>query len=178
MTKRGEKYWLWSDCLLQSTTRKTVTDGGAQIEVSARTSRRAVTQLFVGAYQANGLALAEEYYADCPDESVEQALDWGEKRGRFLIESRGAHRAARAWPKRTSRGRTGLALPAIDVRDWSRTAFLAQINAAQARYKTACRKMVEIMKRSDVPKEEWEACRVELNAAIDERASALRINTH
>lgn len=178
MTKRGEKYWLWSDCLLQSTTRKTFTEGGAQIEVSARTSRRAVTQLFVGAYQANGLALAEEYYADCPDESVEQALDWGEKRGRFLIESRGTHRAARAWPKRTSRSRTGLALPAVDARDWSRTAFLAQINAAQARYKTACRNMVEVMKRSGVPKEEWEACRMELNAAIDQRANALRINHH
>jgi hypothetical protein len=69
-------------------------------------------------------------------------------------------------------------LPAIDARDWSRTAFIARINAAQARYKAACRKMVEVMKRSDVPREEWEACRVELNAAIDERASALRINTH
>ncbi|WP_062389489.1 hypothetical protein [Pseudomonas abietaniphila] len=51
-----------------------------------------------------------------------------------------------------------------------------QAQAAQTRYQKACREMVAIMKKTKVAKEDWEKCRTELNAAIDERTAVLRVN--
>ena len=86
MKKRGAKFWLWSDCQLQSTLRRVTADCGIQIELQARSSRKSIIQLFVGVYDGRGLPLVEEYYAHCPEESVTQALEWGQKRAHFLTE--------------------------------------------------------------------------------------------
>jgi hypothetical protein len=93
-------------------------EGGFQIELFARHSRQAITQIFVGIYEANGLPLAEEYYAHCPDESIAQALEWGEKRGCFLIERARNQRPIRIWP-RTMNHPSDNAARSLDEKSWS-----------------------------------------------------------
>ncbi|OQR36773.1 hypothetical protein BWR59_03655 [Pseudomonas sp. Bc-h] len=176
MKKRGTKFWLWSDCQLQSTLRRVTADCGIQIELQARSSRKSIIQLFVGVYDGRGLPLVEEYYAHCPEESVTQALEWGQKRAHFLTESISNKPRSRIWPiSLRDASNDALARSQIET-TWSRAAFMNQAQAAQARYQKACRAMVDIMKKTKVAKEDWEKCRVELNAAIDQRAAVLRLN--
>jgi hypothetical protein len=176
MRKRGAKYWLWSDCQLQSTTRRLEAHGDIHIEIRARSSRQSVTQLFVGVYQANGLPLAEEYYAHCPDESVSQALEWGERRGYFLIESLQNERPTKVWPLSERHAANDSTNVYLARSTWSRLTFLSEIQAAQARYQRACREMVTLMKKAKVTQEDWRRCSDELDAAIHHRAAVLRIN--
>lgn len=84
--KRGGQFWLWADCLLQATGHKAQLQQGNTIDVQARTSREGHTQLFIGVYGAGGLALCEEYYPKLPDDTVEQAINWGIRRCEVLIE--------------------------------------------------------------------------------------------
>ena len=176
MRKRGAKYWLWSDCQLQSTVRRLTADCGIQIELHSRSSRQFITQLFVGVYDGSGYPLVEEYYAHCPDESVTDALDWGQKRGCFLIESVKNKSRNRICPISGRHASNDAPARSHADKAWSRAAFMNQAQAAQTRYQKACREMVAIMKKTKVAKEDWEKCRTELNAAIDERTAVLRVN--
>ena len=176
MRKRGANYWLWSDCQLQSTKRQLEADGDIHIEVRARSSRQSVTQLFVGVYQGNGLPLAEEYYPHCPDESVPQVLEWGARRGYFLIQS--LQRPSKVWPlsQRQGSNANASATDLLAHGTWSRLNFLSEIQAAQARCQRASREMLAIMKKAKVTEEEWAKCREELDAAINHRAFVIRNN--
>jgi hypothetical protein len=84
--KRGGKFWLWADCLLDVVGHQAQGRHGYSIDVRARTSREACTQMFIGVYSATGTAVCEEFYPRLTEDTVDGALSWGIRRSELLID--------------------------------------------------------------------------------------------
>ncbi len=174
MQRRGAKYWLWADLQLEANERLETELDGTIIDVRARISRTSVTQLFVGVYKRSGTMVAEEYYPQCADLTVEQAIDWGRVRGRFLIESvcffSSPHKLNAAVCQHdltetcsTSVGGAG------------RHQFLHAADDARRCYRSAQNRMTRMMRAADVAGPEWEQCRADLQNALDRVALLARV---
>ncbi|MDM9591637.1 hypothetical protein [Pseudomonas asiatica] len=62
---------------------------GLTIDVQVRLSRLGATQLFIGVYGGNGVALHEEAFDARPGESMTRAMVWGVGRARDLAHDLG-----------------------------------------------------------------------------------------
>jgi hypothetical protein len=165
MHRRGEQYWRWSDCQLECVTRRAMSIDGTQIEIRGRTSRESITQLFVGIYRPNGLALAEEFYPHCAEESLLDALDWGLQRGHYLVDSTHTFTAPHRLVIKTEARAPVSVTPASE--EAARATFLLNARLAREAYDAANRKVMEMMKKGDVLGAQWDECRAQLNRAID-----------
>ncbi|WP_425335718.1 hypothetical protein [Pseudomonas fluorescens] len=82
MMRRGSRYWLWADCGLHCRSHDEVLIDGSIIDVQTRVSRRGRTQLFIGVYNKEGVALFEEAHDELHNDTMTTALAWGIDRAR------------------------------------------------------------------------------------------------
>jgi hypothetical protein len=87
MRKRGERYWAWASADLHVRNHDERVGAQALINIQARHSAKAGTQLFIGAYGEKGIMLFEEVYDSRPGESMTQAMEWGLTRARSLLDA-------------------------------------------------------------------------------------------
>ncbi len=174
MQRRGVKYWLWADFQLEATESLVTEDDGTVVDVRARTSRAAATQLFIGVYKRSGMMVAEEFYADCSNQTVEQAMVWGHSRARFLIDSTFFF---------TSPHKLNAAVCTHDLAQTcatpvggpSRKEFLKAAEDARRCYRLAQNRMSQMMRNGEVSGHAWEKCRVDLKNALDRVALMARV---
>ncbi|NIF19704.1 hypothetical protein [Pantoea sp. Cy-639] len=98
MRIREETYWQWADAQLHSRSHDEELSDGTSIDVQVRLSRLGATQLFIGLYARDGVALLEEYYPALPGQTMTRALVWGVDRARALAT--GALPLPQAEPRR------------------------------------------------------------------------------
>lgn len=84
MRLRGDVFWEWADPELHSRTHDETLHDGTFIDVQVRLSRAGETQMFIGIYAPDGMALYEEADDSHPSESMTRALAWGVGRARQL----------------------------------------------------------------------------------------------
>ncbi|WP_232965958.1 hypothetical protein [Pseudomonas palleroniana] len=84
MRLRGDIFWNWADPALHSRTYDETLSDGTHIDVQVRLSRAGKTEMFIGIYAADGMALYEEADDSHPRESMTRALAWGVGRARKL----------------------------------------------------------------------------------------------
>ncbi|MBC3410735.1 hypothetical protein HU720_05410 [Pseudomonas sp. SWRI51] len=77
MRIRGEIFWDWSDPTLHHRTHEETLDDGTYIEVQVRLSPTGATQMFIGVYAPDGVAVHEEAFDSRPGESMTRAMAWG-----------------------------------------------------------------------------------------------------
>ncbi|MEN5036836.1 hypothetical protein [Pseudomonas sp. TWI929] len=82
MRARGSTYWCWANSSLHSRCHAEAYVDGVSIDVEVRLSTEGLTQLFVGVYASEGMALLEEVYDTRLEETMTQALAWGVVRAR------------------------------------------------------------------------------------------------
>lgn len=90
MRIRGDIFWAWADPGIHNRTHDEILADGTHIDVQVRLSRSGETQMFIGVYAADGMALHEETIDPSPSESMTRALAWGVGRARQLATSDGA----------------------------------------------------------------------------------------
>jgi hypothetical protein len=90
MRLRGDIFWEWADPEIHSRTRDETFNDGTHIDVQVRLSRTGETQMFIGIYGPDGMALHEEADDSHPRESMTRALAWGVGRARKLAADVGA----------------------------------------------------------------------------------------
>lgn len=96
MRIRGEVFWEWADPELHSRTHDETLNDGTFIDVQVRLSRAGKTEMFIGIYAPDGMALHEEAIDSRPGESMTRVLAWGVGRARQLADASGAS------PRRTA----------------------------------------------------------------------------
>lgn len=89
MRIRSDIFWGWADPTLHHRIHDETLDDGTYIDVQVRLSRTASTQMFIGVYAPEGMALHEEAIDSRPGETMTRALAWGVGRAR-LIAAEGA----------------------------------------------------------------------------------------
>lgn len=82
MRARGPIYWSWANSSLHSRCHAEAYVDGVSIDVEVRLSTEGLTQLFIGVYASEGMALLEEVYDTRSEETMTQALAWGVVRAR------------------------------------------------------------------------------------------------
>ncbi len=82
MKKRGSAFSEWFDNTLHHRSHDELMRDGTCIDVQVRLARRSVTQLFIGVYRGDGVAIFEEFYESLPTETMTKALVWGTDRAR------------------------------------------------------------------------------------------------
>ncbi|MFJ2693105.1 hypothetical protein [Pseudomonas sp. NPDC087336] len=90
MRFRGDIFWAWADPSLHHRTHVETLSDGTHIDVEVRLSRAGETQMFIGVYAADGMALHEEAVDPRRGESMTRALAWGVGRARQLASAAGA----------------------------------------------------------------------------------------
>jgi hypothetical protein len=85
MRIRGSMYRDWEDSQLECVTHEEVAGSGSTIEVQARRSSAGVTQLFIGVYSSDGVAVLEIAYDARPGQTVTEALAWGVAQSRGFV---------------------------------------------------------------------------------------------
>jgi hypothetical protein len=84
MRLRGDVFWAWADPALHNRTHDETLNDGTFIDVQVRLSLAGETQMFIGIYAADGVALHEEAVDSRPGESMTRVLAWGVGRARQL----------------------------------------------------------------------------------------------
>jgi hypothetical protein len=90
MRLRGDVFWAWADPELHTRTHDETLNDGTFIDVQVRLSRARETEMFIGIYAPDGLALHEESVESRPGESMTRTLAWGVGRARQLAADGGA----------------------------------------------------------------------------------------
>lgn len=85
MRIRSDVFWGWADTKLHHRTHEEMLDDGTIIDVQVRLSCTGATQLFLGVYAPDGIALHEEAFDSRPGESMSRALAWGVGRARRVV---------------------------------------------------------------------------------------------
>jgi hypothetical protein len=98
MRFRGDTFWGWADPELHHRTHDEVLNDGTLIDVQVRLSRAGKTEMFIGIYAADGMALHEEAVDPRRGESMTRVLAWGVGRARQLATSGGASSRRAASP--------------------------------------------------------------------------------
>lgn len=91
MRTRGDIFWAWADPELHSRTHDEVLNDGTLIDVQVRLSHVGKTEMFIGIYARDGMALYEETVDSRPSESMTRVLAWGVGRARQLAAAAGAN---------------------------------------------------------------------------------------
>ncbi len=73
MRIRGDVFWDWADQTLHHRTHDETLDDGTFIDVQVRLSRTGSTQMFIGVYAPQGMAVHEEAFDSRPGESMTRA---------------------------------------------------------------------------------------------------------
>ncbi|HCV41074.1 hypothetical protein N8H41_05425 [Pseudomonas vlassakiae] len=84
MRVRGNVFWDWADPTLHHRSHDETLDDGTHIDVQVRLSRTGQTQMFIGVYAPQGMAVHEESFAARPGESMTRAMAWGVGRARKI----------------------------------------------------------------------------------------------
>lgn len=84
MRLRGDVFWEWANPAIHSRTHDETLNDGTFIDVQVRLSSAGETQMFIGIYAPDGMALHEEAVNPRPSESMTKALAWGVGRARQL----------------------------------------------------------------------------------------------
>lgn len=84
MRVRGNVFWDWADPVLHHRTHDETLDDGTHIDVQVRLSRTGQTQMFIGVYAPQGMAVHEEAFDSRPGESMTRAMAWGVGRARRI----------------------------------------------------------------------------------------------
>ncbi|MGO0628752.1 hypothetical protein ACTORR_01560 [Pseudomonas sp. SAR267] len=84
MRIRGDVYWSWADPNLHHRTHDETLSDGTFIDVQVRLSRTGTTQMFIGIYASDGMAIHEEAFDSRPGETMTRALAWGVGRARRI----------------------------------------------------------------------------------------------
>ncbi|MCT8166873.1 MULTISPECIES: hypothetical protein [unclassified Pseudomonas] len=84
MRVRGNVFWDWADPQLHHRAHDETLDDGTHIDVQVRLSKTGQTQMFIGVYAPQGMALHEEAFNSRPGESMTRALAWGVGRARRI----------------------------------------------------------------------------------------------
>jgi hypothetical protein len=177
MQRRGIKFWHWADCLLPATETVQRLEDGTQLDVRARISRESVTQLFIGVYKQSGAMVAEEFYADCADENLTQALAWGLARARFIFNSVNVFVAPHRLNERASQLDHFLTR-ATTTHDSKREHFMQAVEDARFNYHFAKDKFLQMMRTGELNVETWAKCRSDLNDAIDYWITLSKLYAH
>lgn len=82
MKKRGSAFSEWVDNQIHHRSKDELLCDGTCIDVQVRVTRSGVTQLFIGVYRGDGIAILEEFYESLPTETMTKALVWGTDRAR------------------------------------------------------------------------------------------------
>lgn len=90
MRLRGDVFWEWADPKLHTRTHDETLNDGTFIDVQVRLSRTRKTEMFIGIYAPDGLALHEESVESRHGESMTRTLAWGVGRARQLAADAGA----------------------------------------------------------------------------------------
>ncbi|MHA6235196.1 hypothetical protein [Pseudomonas mohnii] len=99
MRIRGDVFWEWADPKLHIRTHDETLNDGTYIDVKVRLSSAGTTQMFIGIYAPDGMALHEETDDSHPGESMTRVLAWGVGRARQLATSGGASYRRAASPQ-------------------------------------------------------------------------------
>ncbi|WP_225607193.1 hypothetical protein [Pseudomonas sp. PDM04] len=91
MRLRGEIFWAWADPELHNRTHDETLNDGTYIDVQVRLSRTGKTEMFIGIYAPDGIALHEESDDSHPGESMTRVLAWGVGRARQLAADAGSN---------------------------------------------------------------------------------------
>lgn len=89
MKLRGDIFWEWADPELHCRTHDETLNDGTHIDVQVRLSRTSETQMFIGIYAPDGMALLEMAVDSHPGESMTRVLAWGVGRARQLAAGDG-----------------------------------------------------------------------------------------
>jgi hypothetical protein len=89
MRLRGDIFWEWADPELHCRTHDETLNDGTHIDVQVRLSRAGETQMFIGIYAPDGMALHEVAVDSHPGESMTRVLAWGVGRARQLAATGG-----------------------------------------------------------------------------------------
>ncbi|MDI9778550.1 hypothetical protein [Pseudomonas sp.] len=84
MRVRGNVFWEWADPTLHHRAHDETLDDGTHIDVQVRLSRTGQTQMFIGVYAPQGMAVHEEAFEARPGESMTRAMAWGVGRARKI----------------------------------------------------------------------------------------------
>jgi hypothetical protein len=84
MRLRGDIFWAWADPELHNRTHDETLNDGTFIDVQVRLSRAGKTEMFIGIYAPDGMALHEEAVDSRAGESMTRVLAWGVGRARQL----------------------------------------------------------------------------------------------
>lgn len=84
MRVRGNVFWDWADPQLHHRAHDETLGDGTHIDVQVRLSKTGQTQMFIGVYAPQGMALHEEAFNSRPGESMTRALAWGVGRARRI----------------------------------------------------------------------------------------------
>lgn len=84
MRVRGNVFWNWADPQLHHRAHDETLDDGTHIDVQVRLSKTGQTQLFIGVYAPQGMAVHEEAFDSRPGESMTRAMAWGVGRARKI----------------------------------------------------------------------------------------------
>lgn len=90
MRTRGDVFWAWADPALHHRTHEETLNDGTYIDVQVRLSLAGKTEMFIGVYAPDGMALHEETVDSRPNESMTRVLAWGVGRARQLAATGGA----------------------------------------------------------------------------------------
>jgi hypothetical protein len=90
MRFRGDVFWAWADPTLHHRTHEETLNDGTYIDVQVRLSSAGKTQMFIGIYAPDGMALHEEAVDPRLGESMTRVLAWGVGRARQLAIVGGA----------------------------------------------------------------------------------------
>ncbi|POZ99555.1 hypothetical protein C4E44_34410, partial [Pseudomonas sp. MWU12-2312b] len=87
---RGDTFWAWADPELHHRIHDELLNDGSLIDVQVRLSRAGKTEMFIGIYGPDGMALHEETIDSRHGESMTRVLAWGVGRARQLAAAAGA----------------------------------------------------------------------------------------
>jgi len=99
MRLRGDVFWEWAEPEIHTRTHDEILNDGTFIDVQVRLSRAGKTEMFIGIYAPDGIALHEEADDSHYRESMTRVLAWGVGRARQLAASGRASSRRAASPK-------------------------------------------------------------------------------
>src|SRR3990167_150619 len=87
MLTRSKVYFDWAQSRQDHFGHDETLDNGAQLDIRARVAAHGDTQLFVGAYGADGRMLMEEYHPVMDNMTAQQAISWGTERAKSMASA-------------------------------------------------------------------------------------------
>jgi hypothetical protein len=84
MLMRSKVYFEWAQTKQDHLGHQETLENGTQLDIRARVAATGDTQLFVGAYGADGRTLMEEFHPDMESMTAHQAISWGTARAKSM----------------------------------------------------------------------------------------------